>query len=256
MRQARNPKLFGSSYTVPARSNGQSPLNRSWRSIIIVVLCLVALLLLGRLPVWRLKTVELLGDKNSAVEKELNSLLGQSIFSAVVSRLIDRTQNSLIVADFDCRRGLPATLRCTLKLRTAQIIWRTGEALYLVDRRGVPFAPQTTAEPELVSIEDTQQQPVKLGTVIASPEIIKQYQRLVELLKARQLTVKTLQLNESLYQVTAVVEREGKQPIKGLFLLSGDISSQVEIFAGTLASKGESITERIDVRVPGYVYTK
>ena len=108
----------------------------------------------------------------------------------------------------------------------------------------------------MLVVEDTQRQPIKLGSIVASPEIISQYRRLVELLATKQLTTKTLLLSESLYQVTAIIERAGNNPIQGLFLLSGDALSQVEALSGVLATKGDSITERIDVRVPGYVYTK
>lgn len=255
-RGSRNPKLFGSSYVVPTTSGRQKGLDRSWRAIIIVVAFVVAVLLLGRLPVWRLKTIELLGDKNEVVASELNQLLGQSIFSPTISRYVDKTRSNLSVGDFDCRRGLPATLRCTLTQRLAEIIWRTDATNYQVDKRGILFAAQSNEPNELLVIEDTQKQPVKLGSVVASPEIIKQYHRLVELLGAKQLTVKTLLLNESLYQVTAVIDRPGKSSIQGLFLLSGDINSQVEALAGVMAAKGDSITERIDLRVSGYVYTK
>jgi cell division septal protein FtsQ len=208
------------------------------------------------LPVWRLKTVELLGDKNEQILQSLNNLLGQSIFSSSVSRSINKTRENLAVADFTCRRGLPATLRCTLTLRTSEVAWKTEGAVYLVDKHGVLFATQPSDQVQQLVIEDGAHQPVKLGSVVASPEIINQYKYLVELLTKKQLTVRTLLLSESLYQVTAVIERPGKNAIQGLFLLSGDAPAQVEALVAVLAAKGDSITERIDVRVPGYVYTK
>src|SRR3989344_2242731 len=255
-RGARNPKLFGSSYVVPSSSSKQPRLDKSWRAILLVIILVVAVMLLGRLPVWRLKTVELLGDKSERISTELNGLLGQSIFASSVSRVIKKTHSNLEVSEFICRRGLPATLRCTLTLRKPEIIWKTDGAGYLVDSRGVLFAAQPADQTDLLVVEDTQRQPIKLGSIVASPEIISQYRRLVELLATKQLTTKTLLLSESLYQVTAIIERAGKNPIQGLFLLSGDALSQVEALSGVLATKGDSITERIDVRVPGYVYTK
>lgn len=257
MRQgARNPKLFGSSYVAPPSANNKSRLDGSWRAIIFVIVLGVLILLIGRLPVWRIKTVELLGDNNESISKNLNGLLDQSIFSSSVTRFINKTRENLEVGEFVCRRGLPATLRCTLKLRTTEVIWMTESSMYLVDKHGVLFAIQPTDPGNLLVIEDVQRQPVKLGSVIASSEIIQQYKHLVELLGAKQLKVKTLLLNESLYQVTAVIEREGKKSIHGLFLLSGDASAQTEALSAVLVAKGDSITERIDVRVPGYVYTK
>ena len=255
-RGARNPKLFGSSYVVPSSSSKQPRLDKSWRAILLVIILVVAVMLLGRLPVWRLKTVELLGDKSEHISTELNGLLGQSIFASSVSRVIKKTHSNLEVSEFICRRGLPATLRCTLTLRKPEIIWKTDGAGYLVDNRGVLFAVQPPDQADLLVVEDTQHQPIKLGSIVASPEIISQYRHLVELLAAKQLATRTLLLNESLYQVTATLERAGKNPIQGLFLLSGDAFSQVEALSGVLATKGDSITERIDVRVPGYVYTK
>lgn len=256
MRGARNPKLFGSSYVVPPSSTNRPRADRSWRAILFVVILIISVVLLGRLPIWRLKTVELLGDKNEHISAELNGLLGQSIFSSSISRAINKTRSDQQISDFACRRGLPATLRCALTLRVAELIWSTGGSRYFVDKYGVPFAAPVLEQSELLVVEDTQNLPTKLGSIVASPEMIKQYRRLVELLKTKQLPVKTLRLNESLYQVTAVIERPGKIPIQGLFLLSGDIDAQVESLYAILATKGDSINERIDVRVPGYVYTK
>lgn len=252
----RTPKIFGSSYEVRQQENKQFSLNRSWRGIVIVVIIIVGVTMLGRLPIWRLTTVELKGDKDSIIATELDNLIGESIFSSAISRLIKRTQKNVAVSDFVCRRGLPNILRCTLTLRQAEMIWKTDGVEYLMDKHGVLFAIKSTNLPELLIVEDSQKQPVSFGSVVASAEIINQYYRLAELLKNKQLKIQIFLLNESLYQITVIIERAGKNPIQGLFILSGDINTQVEALAAVLAAKGDSITERIDVRVPGYVYTK
>ena len=255
-RGARNPKLFGSSYVAPTSSNNRQYLDKSWRAILIVVALILTVFLLGRLPMWRLKAVELRGDQSERITKDLNALLGQSIFSSSVSRMISRTKDDFAVDKFDCRRGLPATLRCDMTLRKAEIIWESEGTRYSVDKNGVLFATHTDTQSNTLVVEDTLRQPVKPGSVVASPEIIMQYKRLVELLLIKQLTVTKLLLNESMYQITVVIERPGKNPINGLFLLSGNADSQVEALALILATKGDSISERVDVRVQGYVYTK
>jgi len=256
MRGARNPKLFGSSYAPPPRTSNQPHVDKSWRAIIVVVVVVVMVILLGQLPLWQIKTIELIGDKSDPIAEEVNKLLGQSIFSPSVSRLIKKNSTDLAVSSFDCRRGLPATLRCRILIRSAEIIWKSGETSYLIDQRGVVFATQSIIQPELLVVEDTKHQPITLGMALASSEIIGQYRSLVGLLGTKGLITKTFLLNESLFQVTALIERAGQTPIQGLFLLSGDVDNQVEALAATLATEGGNITERIDVRVPGYVYSK
>lgn len=255
-RGVRNPKLFGSSYSAPKRAGNQPHLDRFWRAVIILIMLVVAGWLFVRLPYWQIKTVELIGDKDTLIAGEVNGLVSQSIFSTSISRLNKKIRTNLGVSSFDCSRGLPATLRCKLALRKAAMSWKSGDVLYSIDDRGIIFSTLPASQADLLLVEDTQNLPTSLGMVVASPEILNHYRQLVELLGAKGLVVKTLLLKESLYQVTAVIERSGKAPIQGLFLLSSDVKNQVETLATTLATAGESVTERIDVRVPGYVYTK
>lgn len=241
---------------MPRRAGSARRFDQSWRAILIVVIFALALLLLSRLPVWRLKTVELQGDQDEAVALELKGLLGQSIFSSAVSRMSGRQKANLAVADFVCQRGLPNSLKCTLRNRVPALIWRTGNKEYFVDRSGFLFAEKTGATSGLLTLEDSKLQPVSRGAIVTSPEIIEQYQELVEKLSAKQIAVTALVLNESLYQIIAKIDRAGRSPIQLLLLLTNDIDIQLESIQAVLAQKNDSITESIDARVPGYIYTK
>lgn len=255
LRGSRNPKIFGSSYQPPIE---KKPLKvgRSWRAIITVVVVVVLVVLIGRLPFFQIRSAELIGDSNEQIAQELTKLQGQSLFARSVGKFVSQTETMTSVESFSCRKGIPSSLRCTLLLRKPALIWQSGQAQYLVDKDGVIFAATSSEQPEKLVVEDTFQQPIELGKVIVSPEIVSMYQQLVTMFSEKQLLIKKLQLTESLYQVTAIIDRAGKNPIKALFLLTDNIKNQVDSVSTALAQKGDSISERIDVRVPGYVYTK
>lgn len=254
---SRTPKLFGSSYQPPPSNSTSSGPSAPWRAIIIIVLAAALVLLLGRLPIFRLKTVELLGDKNDTISTQSNNLLGQSIFSHAVTQFISETKSNITVSGFNCSRGIPNILRCTLKTRSASLVWESDGTDYLVDDTGTIFElGSLPPPPNTLVVVDTKKQVVHLGSVVGSPDMIKQYQHLTDLLNSKQLTVSKLLLDESLYQVSAAIERVGKPTIQASFLLSGDLNAQVEALSGALTQKGDSITERVDLRVPGYVFTK
>ncbi|MEK7171040.1 MAG: hypothetical protein AAB774_01910 [Patescibacteria group bacterium] len=256
MRQgASNPKIFGSSYQPPSPKSPRR-ISQAWRPIIGLLVIISGILLIGRLPIFRIDTVELSGGGNDIVRQQLDDLIGQSLFSGSVSRLIEKTQAVTDVDNFTCRRGIPSVLRCQLTLKQPQIVWQSGSQSYFIDKDGVIFAPVSGDISKLLLIEDTKQQPITLGQNIVSAEIINTYQHLIALLAEKNLAASRLQLDESLYQVTAVIDRPSQPSIKGLFLMSNDLDSQVESVATVLAQKSGSVTERIDVRVPGYVYTK
>jgi len=250
------PKIFGSSYRPPRPTRSTPKWGKSWKAIIIVVIVFAGILLISRLPVFRLKTVELVGDQENTIASQVDALHGQSIFSHEITNLVNNARTNVAVAAFDCRRGIPNALRCSLTLRQAAMVWQSGDKQYLVDKTGVIFAANTADRADIITINDLQKQPVTLGLVVASTEIINQYQALASALKAKQLTVARLELNESLYQVTVILSRPGKSDLRALFLLSNDVNNQVESVSTVLAEKGDSITQSVDARVPGYVYVK
>jgi len=231
-------------------------MGKNWRAVIIFILIFFGVILVGRLPVFQIKTVELTGDSDPTVGSALDNLQGQPLFSHAVTGLIDTTRQNLNVADFDCRRGLPNALRCNLKLRTPALIWQSGDSTYLVDQQGLLYGAKTAEVTGVITVTDQSKMPIKVGSQIVSEEIINQYNQLISLLKAQSLNVISLQLGETLYQITAIIDRPGKTPVQAIFLLTGNLSDQVLSVATTLTQKGDSITTYVDARVSGYIYTK
>lgn len=254
-RGARNPKIFGSSYQPPTPKSS-AKLSKSWRPIIFLILIISGVLLLGRLPIFLIKSIEFSGDPSSELQGRLDGLMGYSLFSGAIARRSSEISNRPEVDKFVCHRGIPSVLRCRLTLKQPRIVWQSGTSQYFIDDTGVIFAAASGDLSKMVVIEDTKQQPITLGQNIVSTTIIGSYQALIDALAHNGLTVSRLKLDESLYQVTAVIDRPGKSSIQGLFLLANDIGSQVSSVVTVMIQKGDAVTERIDVRVPGYVYVK
>ena len=255
LRGSRNPKIFGSSYQPPIEKKPLS-VNHSWRAIITIVALVALVLLIGRLPLFQIKTTELLGDKNDTTANGLHDLQGKPLFSRAVNNFVSKIQAEPSVDQFTCRKGIPSSLRCTISLRTPVFVWQSGQSQYLVDKTGIIFSTSSSEQTDKLVVEDTLQQPIELGRVIVSPEIVTLYQQLVAKLAEKQIITKRLLLSESLYQVTALIDRPGKSSVKGLFLLTDNIQNQVDSISAVLAQKGDSITDHIDARVSGYIYSK
>lgn len=230
-----------------------------------MLVAVVALYTFFHLPFFSVSDIQLVGPNSDTTVSSLQKLKGVSIFSSDVTRTVNQIKdNDLTISDLSCSRGIPSTLRCAISLRSPALIWKQGPTLYLVDNNGFIYGTTASAASDQLIVEDRSVEPLGLGKTVASADIIQTYQQAKTELTKRGFAVTNLYVADTLYQVGAVVTGNGradvnwhpKQPINFLLVTSYPVSTQADVLLATTQSKPDKITERVDVRVPGYVYTK
>jgi len=246
-----SPKLFTASYKPPR------PRTRwSWRPVILAGGVIIMIWLLGRLPVFRIASVELKGSDDPSLRESLGSLVGESVFS----RRINETENRLLQSNdhlktLNCQVGLPSSLRCLVTLRQPVIIWQRQGSRFLLDNQGNAFGLAENIDDMLMVIEDPAPLSLAVGAAVASSELVSQYLKLDELLKQHRFQPTRYIVGESLYQLGSTLNFNEKT-ITVLFSLTWPLDFQLRTLLAFREGEASLVSERIDLRVPGYVYFK
>lgn len=231
--------------------------------LVWTVVAVSVVLLLMRLPVFTVQSVEVIGVLDTESTKTLQSLQGQSLFSRKISQVVAELKHqNLTIATLYCRRGVPSTLRCQASDRQAAAIWQRQDQRFAIDANGLIFAAAGSVTKPV--IEDRAAQSVEIGVTVAGAELLGYYQKLITALASQGLTLDHLFVDQSLYQVgalltgstNAAIPFPATQPLTVLFAANRSLDDQIATLVLTLQQKSTAITSYIDVRVGEYVYFK
>lgn len=220
-------------------------------------------MLLMRLPLFTIQSVEVIGSLDAESTKTLQSLQGHSLFSRKVSQtVVELKHKNLTIATLSCRRGVPSTLRCQASDRHAAVLWQRQDQKFAVDASGLVYAVAGSTSGPV--IEDRAAQSVEIGQVVAGGELLGYYQKLIAALASQGFTLDHLFVDQSLYQVGALLTGSTNpaipfppaQPLTVLFTANRSLDDQIAALVLTLQQKSSSVTSYIDVRVGEYVYFK
>lgn len=254
------PKVFNAKYRPPKKFDWAA--YRSLKPLLLLLGLFLAGFLITRLPFLQISSVELVGSTDPKLEESLNTLRGRSIFSRTISGQITTIKaQSLALEDLNCSKGIPATLKCRVVMREPVLVWKNSSGELLLDRHGVAYQAKTD-QAGLPVIEDRVNSPIKIGSVIISEELVKQYQAFLLQMLERGFVVKQLFVTESFYQFGAIVSGRTtpEQPfttngeLTVLLTTSYPIEAQIRTLSQLLQERSPVIKERIDLRVPGYLY--
>jgi hypothetical protein len=259
-----SPKLFYSSYKPrPEGGAGRGVSFTALRPVIIAAIIILGFFFIQRLPVFVISDVEVEGKKQEEIKEKLSSLKGTSLFSGKINRRIDDVKShDLEIEELTCRKGIPATLHCTVTMREAVMSWKAGEKTFLVDSLGFVFAEGESVNDVVIS--DGSNTALKIGDMVASSEIVETYSGLHRSLSEKGLVVDSLAVEKSLYMVTAYLSGSTSSNIpfpstsslKVLFTTSYPIALQVDALEKFLQQRSSNVSEYLDVRVAGYLYYK
>lgn len=261
----RTPKVFNSSY------RPKQPKTRDWqkyRALLplgYVVVSGLVLWSIFRLPAFQIKNVIIDGDKPAAVQESLEGLKGTLIFSSHIETVRQKLlHDHLEVEDIVCRRGLPNTLRCQITLSQPVLVWKKGDAQYLVDQNGLLYANKSDSATNFPVVEDRSPIPATIGQVVASPQAVNNIQHLATALSSKGYQTQEFFITETLYQIGAVLTGvtptgtpfPAKQPINVLFITTYSLDDQVKALSSIFKNNANQINEYVDLRVAGYAYYK
>lgn len=225
---------------------------------------IVFLYIFFHLPYFSVTDIQIVGTANADVTAKLDALKGLSVFSTEVTRRVAQIQeNDLSISSLSCSRGIPNALHCNISFRAPALFWKQGDKIYLVDDNGFIYG-DSVGTAKAVVVEDKTPEPLSLGKTVASSDIVHSYNDIFTQLTNRGFIVSNLYIADTLYQVGAVITGNSAtdvnwhpaKPVNFLLVTSYPINTQADILLATVKAKSDKITERVDVRVPGYVYTK
>jgi len=244
----RTPKIFGTSYQPPRQNRFDI---KPFRPILIVAALFLIITLIPRIPLFTIRTVEINELNDSDVTLVLRQLVGQSLFSRNVSATVHHIEETNVtISQLNCQRGIPHSLHCQVSYRQPVLLWKAGDTYFAVDASGLVFSQSPSPTSGLTIVEDQRSQHVALNQIVLSSGAIEAYQKLATLLQAKGIIVKNLFVNESLYQIGAVLADNRT----ALFVIHYPLDTQVALLAQILQEKNNEIEQRIDLRVPGYIY--
>jgi len=263
MRQGRvrkTPKVFGSSYQ-PVRQSTSAGVN----PLPFIRFVVLALILYGitRLPIFAISDVTVEGTNNAELAKSLTELEGTSIFSGkIAAKKQEWYQKDSSLADIICRKGLPSSLHCQVRTRVPSLVWVTNGKEYLVDENGVLYAEKSSNQQlDVPFIEDRLNTAAALGNEVASGDVIGQVVKLKTRLNERGIHTERFFIQDSLYQLGVTITQypgpngeEVKRNLLTYFITTQPLEAQVKTLQTLLKERGPAVTERVDLRVPGYVY--
>ncbi len=244
----RTPKVFGTSYRPPRSTTFDI---KPFRPILVVIIIFAAVILIPRIPLFTIRSVEVDGAGDPAVTMPLHQLAGQSLFSRKISTTVNHIEETdVTISQLNCRRGIPHSLHCQVNYRQPVILWKAENSYFSVDDSGLVFNQSPSPIAGLTIVEDQRSQHVVIDQIVISSGAIEAYKKLATLLQAKNITFNNLFISESLYQVGATLTDNRT----ALFVIHYPLDTQVNLLAQILQEKGGQIKERIDLRVPGYVY--
>lgn len=262
MNTRRTPKVFQSNFRPPTISK---PSYRSLRPLLWLAVAMLVVFAVSRISIFPIKTIDITGQASEGVRNELEKLKGKGLLSREVKhRLGIIAQTTGELSALECSKGLPSTLKCSATARTPALAWKLGESYFEIDQRGQVYSKVSETQVRPVVIDRTPSSEPAMGTNILSTDLIAIYRDIPELLTKSGYTVDNLFVADSLYQIGAQVTGRKTEsldwlpgkPINFLFSTSYPISDQVQVINQLVDGKRDRITQSVDVRVPGYAYTK
>lgn len=204
-------------------------------------------------PTFAITSVEVTGSDNQGIKDVTNKLVGKNIF-LVRQPVIENDMRQVYppVATVELVRGLPHTVRFTVKLRDPVLKWSSGDKIYILDLAGEVFqegdSPDYAALP---LVRDSSQVQLEIGQQVISPAFIQfvteLHQQSSEMVKRK---FQWGEVGETTFHVDALLE--GDMRLK--LTTQRPLKEQLEAANAILGAHPEA--KLVDVRVAGWGYWK
>lgn len=244
----RQPKI----YTAPVdREKKQMP--SFFKKIIVVGVVLIGLIYLFLFsPVFKIRTINLMGQPSEDSLALLEKFKGDNIFRIHAGQL----QTSLIndnpkFQNVSVSLGIPSTLRVIFTERNPEIVWQSGSQYYLVDEKDIAYQQVDAPPKDLILVVDNKNIPVNPPEQIANANFID-FLKTAKLKLSSELNfaVTKFEISETTFQVTASTDKN----IQVILDTTKSISDQIDAAKQTYNADKNGVKQYLDVRVPGKVY--
>ncbi|MGI6103281.1 MAG: cell division protein FtsQ/DivIB [Patescibacteria group bacterium] len=204
-----------------------------------------------------IEDIQIIGNVNESVRTEIESLRGQNLWRYAAGDMTDRLRGSQSsIRDLVLSKGIPRTLRVEVALRDAALIWKSGDATYLVDDDGIAFQSDEVLASSIGIVPvvvDTRQQAVRASARLLRLEFLEFATELSREFPQRfPLALERLEVGDTTLELTAVtsagwvVQLDTTRPV----------AVQLDALAKVIGRYHEEVKEYVDLRVPGRAYFK
>ena len=262
MAKNRRKRTYGQGAWKPRGSSSLRPSGRFVASVLaIVVLIGGAYYLLYFSPLFALTNVSVSGTKlldakeiqqyvREAAHASVGGVKTQSVVAldeAVVERQLKTRFGD--IADVSVAKKYPKGVTVNVTERQQALLWQTKGSYYLVDRKGIAYAP---AEPrnDLVSVVDSTDLPVEVGKQVVGKGFITTLEKIEAGMRGINLKVVSFRIPETTFEIQAVTD----QSWYALYDTTRTVEVQTEALQRALATGKPA--QYADLRVPGRVYLK
>lgn len=243
----RQPKI----YTAP-RELEKKPVPKFFKVLtLLVILAIGFFYLILFSPVFKIKSIDLMGSPTDDSKTFLNQFIGKNIFRVDASDI--EKQLATANPEFESVNvslGIPSTLRVKFLERTPAIVWVSNSKNYLVDENAIAFKTVETPPAELTLVTDMKNVLVNVPSQIATSNFINFLKDAKIKITKLNLVITKFEVNETTFQVDAITDKN----IKIIFDTTQSITDQIDAVEKAYTEKGAEITQYMDVRVPGKVY--
>lgn len=161
--------------------------------------------------------------------------------------------NFPLISEVIVQKGIPDTLRVTIKEREPFIIWKSGSKEYFVDKEGIAYL-EATEERGVPVIIDTREVPVELGNKILSSGFLHYASEINQKFNSFSgLEIEELRIDETIFDLIV----KTKSGFSVFFDTTRSVDEGLSDLKRVLDHLGSVYPkEYIDLRVEGWAYYK
>jgi len=202
---------------------------------------------------FKIKFVEVEGVKSAEISDYLNkSLLGKNILlMRTGSYLRKLSKNFPILEEAKIVRGLPSTIKISIKERSQVLILCANQGCWEVDSQGYAYQKITMPQNKIVLIDEKNLE-VKETDKLFSDSFISFYLDAIDQLTAAGITLKEARMDETTFKIRFIT----KEGWTAILDSSANLTNQVSAVKQVVKKNKQDLHEYADVRVEGVAYLK
>jgi cell division septal protein FtsQ len=205
---------------------------------------------------FKIKNIEISGTVNDSIKKEIDSFKGKNIFLFVVGQKdkeLASRQSS--IEKINIVKGIPDTLKVEVLVRKPIIRWKSKDAIYFIDEKGIAFNLEspTDGDNKLPLVSDSRNLDVKVGGRIVTKEFVDFVNDLAVKIPEK---IKKEVAEYIVDETTLHLEVKFRDSYKVFFDTTANLDDQIYLLAKIIEKHDSEITDYVDLRVEGRAYYK
>lgn len=217
---------------------------------IFIIIFILYFLLMS--PVFKIKQVEIENAKSTEISDYITkNLLGKNIIILFPGKFLKELTNEFpIIEEAQVVRGLPSSIRVSIKERKRLLVWCSGKCFEL-DIRGQAYQEIPRPSDKLV-LNDRSNIEGEVGDQLVPDRFIDFYLKLIEELEQIGIGISDSFIDDTTFKLT-VKTLDGYEII---FDTSGSLANQIDALKQIIEKNKTDIKEYVDLRVEGVGYIK